>query len=62
MDVHLVPAAILEHEVVLPLVASRHMPIAQPAEDAQKTGQVLLVDGDIQVGMGASLPTQVRIH
>ena len=62
VDVHLVAVAILEHEVMLPLVIARHMPITQAAEDAQETRQVLLVDGDIQVGMGTGLPAQVRIH
>ncbi len=62
VDVHLVSAAVLEHKVVLPLVVARQVPIAQAAEDAQKAGKVLLVDGNIQVGMGAGLPAQVSVH
>jgi len=38
------------------------MTVAQAAENAQEAGQVLVVDGNIQVGMRACLPAQVRIY
>ncbi len=62
VDVHLVPAAVLEYKIMLPLVIPRYMPVAQSAEDAEETRQVLLVDGNVQIGMGAGLPPQVGVY
>ena len=62
MDIHLVPTAILQHEIVLPLVPAGNMSIPQAAEDAKQARKVLLIDRDIQVGVAAGLPAKVCVH
>lgn len=56
------PTAILQHEIVLPLIVTVNMPISQSVEDAQQARKVLLIDRDIQIGVVAGLPAKVCVH
>ena len=62
VNIHLMPTAILEDEIVLPVALAGCVPIAQPAEDAHKSRQIELIDGNIQIGMRTGLPAKMRVH